>query len=69
MKLLGKWVNVIENALVLANKTRGTLWCPYKVVIAPRNDVVVCSGRRVMRWRGHRLGSCVNIYRKVLGKI
>jgi hypothetical protein len=69
MKLLGKWVNIIEDGLVLANKTRGTLWRPNKVITAAGDNVVVCGGSRLMRWRGHRLGSCVDIYREVLGKI
>ena len=69
MMLLGKWVNVIEDGLVLANKTWGTLWCSNKVITTPGDDVVICSGSRLMRWGGHRLGSCVDIYREVLGKI
>jgi hypothetical protein len=69
MKLLGKWVNIIEDGLVLANKTGGTLWCPNEVITAAGDDVVVCGSSWLMRWRGHRLGGCVDIYREVLGKI
>jgi hypothetical protein len=69
MKLLSKRVNTIEKGLVLANKTRGTLGSPNVVIIAPGDDVLECSGSGLVRRRGHGLGSCVDIYGEILGKI
>jgi hypothetical protein len=68
MKLLGKWVNIVEEGLVLTNKTRGALGGPNEV-ITPGDKVLECTGSRLVRWRGHGLSSRVDIYRKVRGKI
>jgi len=68
MKLLSKWINIIEERLVLA-KTWGTLGRPDKVITAPGDKMLKCTGSRLVRWRGHRLGGCVDIYRVIRGEV
>jgi hypothetical protein len=69
MKLLRKRINVVEEGLVLTNKTRGTLRCSHEVIAVSGDDVIECTGSGLVRRRGYGLSGCVDIYRKVLRKI
>jgi hypothetical protein len=66
MKLLSKWIDTRKEGLVLANETRRSLRCPNVVITVSREDVIECAGSGLVRWRGHGLSNCVNIYRKIL---
>jgi hypothetical protein len=66
MKLLSKWIDARKEGFVLANETWRTLRCPNEVITISRDDVIKCAGSGLVRWRGHGLRNCVNVYREIL---
>ena len=69
VQLLGKRINIIEQSLILSHKTWRTLRRSNEVVAVSRDDMIVGTGGRLVRWRGHGLSRCVYIYRIVLRKV